>query len=237
MWARKTPLFSEEPGWDPIRDQGNRVQSSAVKTALDPLACFVGPCRVNFDSDPAKSTAVDLSKYIDHEKKIARSVTGEIELNFGVGVYRINAPKAQLVVGFLGSAGAQKLADVEVDCKSKYGAIAVVSVDGKPLRESEKVLVQLGSTARPTGWATTPAKLKQGKEEIDGFRITSVGKMPWQVHMLEGTLSINNPRLTKATVLDPNGMATETTVQLNSGEGRVSMPLPPNALYVMLTAK
>ena len=236
MWDRKTPLFSEEPGWDPNRDQGNRPPASSIKTALDPLACLVGPCRVKFDSDPSKSTAVDLSKYIDHEKKTVRSITGEIDLNYGVGIYRIDAPKAQLAVGFLAAAGVQKLSGIEIDCKNKYGAVAVVSLDGKPLKESAKVLVQIGSTARPTGWATVPAKIKHGNETIDGFRITSTGKMPWQVRSAVGTLSINNARLTKGTVLDPNGLATDAPVQLQPGDGKVTLTLPSNALYVILSA-
>ena len=43
LWDRKTPMISEEPGWDPNRDQGNLPPTAAVKTVVDPLAYLVGP--------------------------------------------------------------------------------------------------------------------------------------------------------------------------------------------------
>jgi len=73
---RKTPIISEESGWDPNRDTDNITMKSAVKTAADPLAYLVGPVRVVYDSDPAKTTVLDLAKFIDREKKMVMSDTG-----------------------------------------------------------------------------------------------------------------------------------------------------------------
>ncbi len=90
LWECKTPLVGEEPGWDPNRDQGNIPLNSSIKTVLDPLAYLVGGVRVVYGGDPAKSKAADLSKYIDRQHKTVRSITGQIETDYGRGVYRVN---------------------------------------------------------------------------------------------------------------------------------------------------
>lgn len=237
LWDRKTPLVSEDPGWDPNRDIGNRPLTSSIKTALDPLAYLVGPVRVVFESDAAKSTVVELGKYIDREKKVVRSITGEIETDYGVGLYRINAPKAQAVAGFLRAGGVQKLADVEIDAKNEYGAVAVVAMDDRPIRESGRVLVQMGTLARPTGWQTTATVITQDKRTVDGKLIESTGKLPWQVERLDATLVVGNPRLKQATVLDANGMAEAKEVAVRREGGKAVMTLPAEALYMILSGE
>ena len=234
LWERKTPLISEEPGWDPNRDQGNMPLTSSIKTVLDPLAYLVGPVRVVYDGDPAKSTAVDLAKYIDRDHKIVRSITGEIETDYGRGIYRVNAPKAQAVAGFLGEAGPQRLADVEITCRNRYAAIMLVPLDDRPIRESGKVLVQVGTLARPTGWTATPTRARINGKQSDCLRILATGKAPWQVENADATLTIANSRLTKAVLLDSNGVATQTAVEIKQADGKASVVLPANTIYLVL---
>ncbi len=105
-----------------------------------------------YDSDPAKTEVVDLAKYIDRKNKTVRSITGQIETNYGKGVYRVNSPTAQAAAGFLKDAGPQHLADVDITCRNRYATIVIVPLDGNPIRESGKVLVQVGTVCRPTGW-------------------------------------------------------------------------------------
>ena len=156
LWQCAIPLIGEEPGWDPNRDQASMPRSPNIKTVIDPLAYWVGPVRVVYESDPAKSTAVDLSKYIDRQRKIVRSITDEAELDYGRGIYRVNAPAAQAACGFLAAAGPQRLTDVTIACGNRYASIVVVPLDGHPIRTSGKLLVQAGTLARPTGWSVVP---------------------------------------------------------------------------------
>ena len=235
LWQRKTPLTSEEPGFDPNRDQGNRPANSPLKGAVDPLAYLVGPVRVVFDSDASKSVVMDLSKYINREAKRVTSSTGEIETDFGAGVYRINASKAQAAAGFLKSAGPQTLADIQIACDNEYAAITVVSMDDKPIRESSRLLVQVGTLARPTGWTARAARVKEGETWTDCLRIVSVGEAPWQVEKTSAKLTINNGQLKTATVLDANGMATPEKLDLQTADGKTTVTLPPDALYVVLS--
>jgi hypothetical protein len=234
LWDRKTPMISEEPGWDPNRDQGNLPPSAAIKTVVDPLAYLVGPVRVVYGGDPAKSTMADLSKYIDHDRKIVRSITGEVETDYGRGIYRVNAPQAQAVAGFLGDAGRQSLGDVDLACRNRYASIVVVAMDGKPIRESGKVLIQAGTLSRPTGWTAVPTRARIDGKQGDCFRILSAGKAPLQVENLDATITVANPRLTKAVLLDANGMATQAPVEVKQAGGKATVVLPANTLYLML---
>ena len=178
LWERKTPIISEESGWDPNRDTGNITLTSSVKTAADPLAYLVGAVRVVYDSDPAKTKVADLAKYIDRKNKTVRSITGQIETDYGKGVYRVNSPTAQAVAGFLKDAGPQHLADVDVACRNDYATIVVVPLDGKPIRQSAKLLVQVGTVCRPTGWTAVPTRARINGKQSDCFRILSGARCP-----------------------------------------------------------
>ena len=221
-------------GWDPNRDTGNITLTSSVKAAVDPLAFLVGAVRVVYDSDPAKTKVVDLAKYIDRKNKMVRSITGQIETDYGKGVYRVNSPTAQAVAGFLKDAGPQHLADVDITCRNAYATIVVVPLDGKPIRQSGKVLVQVGTVCRPTGWTVVPTRARIHGKQSDCFRILSAGKAPFQVENTEATITVANGRLTQAILLDINGMATQTPVEVKQSGGKATVALPANTIYLVL---
>jgi hypothetical protein len=235
LWQRKTPIISEESGWDPNRDTGNIALTSSVKTAIDPLAYLVGAVRVVYDGDPAKTEVVDLAKYIDRQNKTVRSITGQIETDYGRGVYRVNSPTAQAAAGFLNHAGPQHLADVDIACRNSYATIVVVPLDGRPIRESAKVLVQVGTACRPTGWTAMPTRARIDGKQSDCFRILSAGKAPFQVENTEATVTVANPGLTKAVLLDANGMATPAAVEIKQADGKVTVVLPADTMYLILS--
>jgi hypothetical protein len=55
-----------------------------------------------------------------------------------------------------------------------------------------------------------------------------------QVENTEATVSIANPRLTTVVLLDVNGMATPTPVEIKHAGGMTTVVLPANAMYVVL---
>ena len=132
--------------------------------------------QVVYDSDPAKTEVVDLAKYIDRKNQTVRSITGQIETDYGKGVYRVNSPTAQAVAGFLKDAGPQHLADVDVTCRNHYATIVRRAADGKPIRESGKLLLQVGTVCRPTGWTVVPTRARINGKQSDCFRIISGAK-------------------------------------------------------------
>ncbi|MBT3290696.1 MAG: hypothetical protein HN380_25350, partial [Victivallales bacterium] len=69
------------------------------------------------------------------------SDTGELKRDWRQGVFTVNTPRSQGAVGWLGEAGAIELADCTIQVKNPKGAVILSSLDGKPLRESNRILV------------------------------------------------------------------------------------------------
>ena len=46
---------------------------------------------------------------------------------------------------------------MQIDSADVYASVLVVPLDDLPLKESKRVLVQVGTTVRPSGWKTEPA--------------------------------------------------------------------------------
>jgi hypothetical protein len=233
IFYRRWPLIAEEGAWDPNRDKGAMPEASPFKAAVDPLAYLVGRAEVKYGGDPAKSTVADLSKYVDPVKKTVRSVTGQITTDLARGLYLVDAPQAQGVAGFLGGAGPQKLSDVTVDCANQYASVVVVPLDDRPIATSRRLLVQVGTVCRPTGWRERPIRIPVKEGFVEGSRIIDVGTSPRRVEKARGQIAMRNPSIAKATVLDANGMPVGDLPITKDGSG-VKLALPENALYVCL---
>ena len=136
IWERVPPYLAEDPGYDPNRDLGDTARRSGLKGPVDPLAFLVGPVKVHYDSDPARTRLVDLSGFIDHNSKIVRASTGQVRFDYGNGVCTIDAPAAQGVTGFVKSVTPVELTTVTIDSENTYASVLVVSLDGAALSQS-----------------------------------------------------------------------------------------------------
>ncbi len=229
LWNRHTPVIGEYDEGGPYTPPSD---PSAIKP-LDPLAYLAGPVKVKF-ADGSGGRIANLQKYVDADHQLVRSNTGELALDFGAGICTINSPKAQGVCGFLKEAGGRfELQDLTIESANDYAAIIVVPLDDKPLRESGRVLVQIGTTARPTGWATQPQPFTFNKQSYNGQRITSIGQGPWRVADTRLTLRLRNPAIRTATRLDILGYAAQALPIVREGD-RCTVTLPPNTLYLVL---
>ena len=231
LWARKSPIIAETEAFDPNRDTKDlRDQSGKTATDVSRLAFLVGPVEVQFGGDASRTTVADISKYVDGRTGVVRSNTGEIALNYKKGLLTVDAPKVQAVAGFLKDAGGSfKLADVTIESSNDYATIEVVAMDGQPLKTSKKVLVQVGTTARLTGWTERDVEVdgEPGKE------IVLTGKPPYQVKNTHATVTIGNAGLTKATLLDPAGYKVKDVPVKRAG-GKLTVTLPENTMYLVL---
>ncbi|WP_169974824.1 hypothetical protein [Tautonia rosea] len=237
LWQREPPIIAEDPSYDPNRDLGDsarRVEQTGPD-AVDPLAFLAGPVVVSYNSDPSRSEVADLDALIHRDLQRVGSVTGEVVVNFGQGLCGLNAPKAQGVVGFLDRVGTFTFRDVTISSQNSYGAVLAVSLDDQPLATSRSILVQLGTEALPTGWTTHPTTLSidDGQREIDGFEIVETGRMPWAIARTKGSIRVQNPQLTSAVVLDPNGVPVRS-LDVTTSDGSLNVDLPAEALYVVL---
>jgi hypothetical protein len=227
-------VIVEGQSFDPNRDKIAFAEGSPVKTAVDPLAFLVGPVDVKYGGDPTKTRVAELTPYIDSTRKIVKSNTGEITLDYGLGVATLNAPKAQGVTGFLRQAGGKfQLSDLTIQSSNDYAAISVVAMDNQPLRQSRRLLVQVGTMARPTGWQIREATRDQKGRSLQGAEIVNTGQLPILIANTDVSLAIRNPALTKATLLDPAGYAAGPVAVSKSAAG-LALKLPANAMYVVL---
>ena len=237
LWARKTPIIAEDPSFDPNRDKAPPVapRPGEKATVVDPLAFLVGPVEVKYDGDPAQTRVADLSQYIDHAKKRVRSVTGEVMLDYGVGLCTVDAPKAQGACGLLSKAGLIALKDISIRSSNAYAALLAVPLDDQPLATSKRILIQIGTAARPTGWATKDAQVKSedGKTTTKGLEVVSTGKPPWMIADSEFGLSIKNPSLSKATLIDPAGFP-DGNVPVTRSKSGITLTPPTDTMYLII---
>src|SRR5437588_10135615 len=78
LWQRRMPVIAEDPGYDPNRDKGTSANLSSDKAAVNPLAYLVGPVLVKYGGDPAQSHIADLAAFIDVDRRVVKSDTGEL---------------------------------------------------------------------------------------------------------------------------------------------------------------
>ncbi len=235
LWQRRVGILSEEASFDPNRDRGNLPPMSSVKEGLPWETFLVGPVEVTYDGNPAKSTTLDLGKYIDRRAKVVRSVTGELTLDYGRGTCLIDAPKAQGVAAHPGERRTFTTRDLKLELGGEFLTVLAVPLDDRVLSESERILVQVCGDVRPTGWKETPATIAVKEGKFPGFTLDSIGKAPWSITKADGTLTLRNAVVTRATTLDANGRPHGAAVELKREGDKVTLALPAEALYVVLT--
>ena len=238
IWQRRSPLIAEEPTFDPNRDRVFAQPRANSSAPINPLAFLVGPVEVSYapttDQGTDQSKITDISPYIDESQQHIRSNTGEIEWAYGQGICTLNAPKVQGVTGFLKAYGQLELNEISIDSQNTYATVIVISMDDEAIATSKKLLVQVGTRTRSTGWEQRAISWPdEDGTTHDGFEILNYGEAPWRVENTDVTLAIQNPNLTTALLLDMNGMIQREIALENNGTQQI-VHLPHNAKYMVL---
>ncbi|WP_020533492.1 T9SS type A sorting domain-containing protein [Flexithrix dorotheae] len=236
IWNREVPLISESNSFDPNRDEwGN--SGNELETEISPIAHLTGPIEVKYDGNPENNKiSEELDNLIDYKNKTVKSITGELNWNYKEGIVTMNAPSAQGICGFIGEKKSFELSDVTIETENNYAAINVVAMDEKALKESEKILIQIGTIYRPSGWVETKTTFKIDENEVEGFRIDNTGKMPWRAQNTEVTITIKNPKIKSARVLDAAGYEVKV-IPVTPIEGGLNILLPKEAMYIIVDSK
>ncbi|MDQ3536545.1 MAG: T9SS type A sorting domain-containing protein, partial [Bacteroidota bacterium] len=233
LWTREVPLITEEAGFDPNRDSWDNT-TGTTETVVAPIAFLAGPVEVKYDGNPEKSSiSGDLNNLLDFPNKTVTSNTGQLKWNYEKGFCTMNAPSAQGVVGFMESGYTVNLEDVTITSFNEYAAVSIVSMDDNPLKQSEQILVQVGTIYQPTNWRETPVKVTIDDVEKDGFKITNTGKMPWRAENTKISLSLKNMLITSAYALDQNGYI-KKEIFVERYADHVKIWLPANTMYMVL---
>jgi hypothetical protein len=229
-----TPL-PQDAAFDELRlqdvPQGTTWQ---VGQRIDPLIHFVGRTRVRFLEPTSSARSADkrsvelksLATFIDRNRKTVRSSTGELLLDWGRGVLTINAAGVQGASGDLAAAGEIKLNDVALSIPLEVAHVVVVSLDGAPLATSRRMLLQVMTEEKATGFRTESLGERQQ-------RIVSIGENPWLVRQPTGRVRLKRPDAARlrVTALDPFGLPTEHTTSADN------ITLQPTTVYYAIEGR
>lgn len=212
---------SEAQGIDDVRKAdiakaGQKIGKTVSN--IDPLACYVGRVQRSFTDSQKDARMSDLSSYINREQKQIRSATGELFWDYGIGLATVNTANSQGLTGFLSKAGRREFNDCSISSSNEYGSIMVISLDGKPIRRSQKVLVQ----------AFTEQKMYGFNTKADGT-ITSFGQKPINIKKTEASISFKR-KFKSAFDCDEHGYR-RNDLQFDG----TTLVLPPDSMYVVLT--
>ncbi len=217
-FALKGVKMSNKANLDALREADVKGKSASTG-GIDPLIHYVGRTNLSINQPDAKEELTDLSKYIDRKNQTVTSNTGELKLDFGNGLLTVNAPAAQGASGNFKQAGNIQLGDLSIESGMELGQIVAVSLDGSPLATAPKILLQVMTEEKPTGFET--------EEAGNGLkRITNLGTDPWLFKEPSGIVRMKEK--VKVTALDLNGYAIR---ELPTSE---EIRLDPKTVYYLL---
>ncbi len=234
LWRREPALIDDNEIYGVSRESDECRTPRRADGRVSRAAFLIGRVESVLGGDPSKTRVSDLTPFLDSPRNTVRSATSQLAWDYQTGLCSMNAPRAQGVAGFLKQAGGRfELDTVQIESQDEYAAISVVALDEKPISESGRVLVQVGTTARPRGWIDEAADVPFQDQKIPGRRIVNTGEPPWMIRSTGITLSIASPLLTRATLLDVNGYPARA-VDVTRASGRLVVKLPPETMYLVL---
>jgi hypothetical protein len=191
---------------------------------VDGRSSYVGRVQVTFSDQPDSVKLAGLDKFIREGEGKILSATGQVEWNYGKGVLKVDAPKAQAVTGDLSKNSPVKLSLMTVDSPLDNIAVMLVPLDGQPLATSKKMLLQVMSEQTNFDWQASDADAKALKT------ITRLGKPPLIVKQLSGSVAIARDGL-RVTKLASNGAFQGEPVPLGK-----PLQLDPKTIYYLIDA-
>jgi len=236
LYALKGTPVAEAQNLDALRaadiPPGGRQEVAGMQ-AVDPLAFYVGPVTLRVAEDPGRSLVRDLRPFIDRQRKLVTSATGELAWDWGRGVVVCRAPRVQGACGFLAAAGSVEAGDLRLALANEYAAVLAVSLDKEPLAKSRKILLQVMTEDQNFGWTVEPAALKDRKAAAaKAWRITDLGGPPLEVRRISGTVALKHADAAslRVTALDANGLRVRE-VPVTTAGGALRLELLPDCLY------
>jgi hypothetical protein len=221
LQLKGTPL-PQDANFDELRlkdvPDGTEVRAGQ---RIDPLIHYAGRTQVSFGSE-SSITMSNLAPLVNRAEQMVRSATRELTLDYGKGFLTVNAPAAQGASGDLRKAGRLELQDVVLASPLDNVHCVLVALDGEPIRSSRRMLLQVMSEEKPTGFASVDAG-------NDVKRITNIGRDPWQVKELQGVFKFKDGREAQFQPLDFNGYPDGTPMR------GVELKLRPQTMYYLVT--
>jgi hypothetical protein len=151
----------------------------------------------------------------DEAGKKLISSTGELALDYGRGLLKVDSPSVQGFVGTVGTGQALKASDLtlKVDRRNPWAGVLAISLDGRPLTQSGRLVVFAAAKEEDSGqvWNATRTALK------------NPGQVPVMEQWVKGTVT-----------LKVEGKGTFTARALGAS-GKPGKPLPTSCKHGELT--
>ncbi len=198
-----------------------RDDTEVAHDDVDGRLYAVGQVRLDIGDMPTRVETIDAESLINDKTGTIKAATGQIRWETKDGIFVVNAPAVQGATGFFRKNGAVDLGDITIQSDIDYGTIVVVSMDGKPIRTSSKLLLQVMSEQQNTGF-NAPGK---------GYRkIVEAGGSPIIVRKLSGTVKLKRGDAAglSVTPLDWNGYPQKTA------RGAGAIDLKPDIFYYVI---
>ncbi len=203
-------------------DEWNRKEFDEISPEPDPLAFFTGRVERRFEMETVRKQHRDLRKSI--KGKNVTALNSAARWDAESGLLAVNTPRSQAVAGFLFRCGPVQLQDVEIDCANEYAAVHVISLDGKPLRTSQKILVQAFTREQPYGF-----------EVDDDGRIVDIGEPPLNIENIDCTITLDGSTPSRVLKIDPHGYTVgEVEFKEAKGGKGTRIVLPKDSLYTVI---
>lgn len=215
-----------EAGLDAFRagDVPTMGTGSPEESRVDPLAYYVGRVVRRFDQEESRVLQADLGPHVNRRRQTVTSATGEVKLDWATGLLTIDTACTQAAAGFLSKAGRVDLKDVTIEGANEYASISVTSLDGRPIRGSNRILVQAATEEKPYGW------------RVEGDTIADLGGFPMLIRDVGATVTLKHYEGTlRLKVLDPHGYVRPDVPVHMQGSGRgMTLTLPLDAMYLLI---
>ena len=180
-------------GYDQKELKGN------LATPKEVLA--IGRVTVKIAEGLERSAAADWSKHWDRDRKVVRSITGELAWDYGRRVVTVQTPRTQGVIGFAGG-GTYDLPGVRVAVKTPFVSLLLTPLDDQPLVESKHILVTAMARDKQTGT----------QYNADGSQLLEAGRPPLLMEPVQATLTFKGAPLAAVHVVDIYGVPTAKQV-------------------------
>ncbi len=234
VYNRNIPALCEENSYNPNRDEDFRTMESTRGARVNPLAFLTGKVMVEYGAENSQIfTSPELKSLIDLEESTVTSVTGEMSLDYGRGIFTLDSPYAKGISGFLSGDVGYVLDGLYIKSINDYATVSLVSMDGKPLADSEKILLQSGTVYRPEGWKEEASEYINNGDTLQGYKILSTGSMPWKADALIMHVELRNEKVNEAILLNSAGYQVKK-IKVKNQSGMAILDLPKDATYVIL---
>ncbi len=181
-----------------------------------------GKVAAKFTNGKTETRKSEIHNFYDPDLGLLTSANGQIHWPYKRGIFTLRAPQTQGVSGYLSRAGLVELPDMVVQSPLPFGVVWAISIDDRPLAQSQKILLQVMSEEKNHDFQT------KGEPQR---KIVDRGRSPLQVRELTGTvrfLRSDAPEL-KVTALDSNGC-----VKGNAGTAD-NINLQPDTIYYLIS--